>query len=354
MASEGLSVGELTPSRLEEFLEVRRREGYHHALSMRAVMPLIGYLRALGVAPPPEVLVTGEMDLVVEGYRCYLLGERALTPIVVSKYTRLGRGFLASCVHAGVLELSELSAASVTEYVVRECRWRAAGSAGHLVTALRSLLGFLFLAGHTSQELVSAVPTVAHWGAGSLPRALGPDAVASLVSSCDTGTVVGRRDRAILVLLARLGLRAGEVTALELGDIDWQAGELVVHNGKARRHERLPLPVDVGDALVGYLRGGRPRVACRKVFLRLNAPIVGLSTPAVTAVVYRACRRAGLDQAGAHRLRHSAATAMLAGGASLVEVGQVLRHVRQETTAIYANPKILHLTRGVLVRTSSE
>jgi site-specific recombinase XerD len=303
---------------------------------MRAVIPLVEYLHALGVAPRPKVAITGPVELVVEDYRCYLLNERALTPTVVGKYTRVAREFLASCVQAGGLEMSELSAASVTGYVVRECHGRRAGSAKHLVTGLRSLLGFLFLAGHTSGELTSAVPTVAHWGAGSLPRALSPEAVAALRASCDDKTLAGRRDRAILALLARLGLRAGEVAVVELGDVDWRAGEIVVRNTKARRHERLPLPVDVGELLVAYLHGGRPRVACRKVFLRLNAPIVGLTTAAVTAVVYRACQRAGLPQAGAHRLRHSAATAMLAGGGTLAEVGQVLRHVRAETTSIYA------------------
>jgi site-specific recombinase XerD len=337
MASVGVSVGELTPDRLEEFLEVRRREGYHHALSMRAVMPLMEYLRRLGVVPDQEVaLAAGVLEVVVEDYARYLASERGLTPAVVNKYSRFAHAFLASLDEDGGFTVSELSAASVTDYVMRECRGRPAGSARHLVTVLRSLLGFLFLAGHTADELAPVVPGVAYWGAGSLPRALRPDAVAALMASCDETTLVGRRDRAILVLLARLGLRAGEVAALELADLDWRAGEVVLHNAKARRRERLPLPVDVGEAVVAYLRRGRPRVACRKVFLRLNAPIVGLTPPAVTAIVYRACRRAGLPEAGAHRLRHSVATAMLAGGGTMAEVGQVLRHVRRETTRIYA------------------
>jgi site-specific recombinase XerD len=159
--------------------------------------------------------------------------------------------------------------------------------------------------------------------------------VAALLASCDPASLGGRRDRAILVLLARLGLRAGEVAGLELDDLDWRAGEISVH-GKGSRQERLPLPADVGEALVAYLHGGRPRAGCRTVFLRLNAPAEGLTVPAVTAVVYRACARAGLPRAGAHRLRHSAASAMLAGGATLTEVGQVLRHARLGTTAIYA------------------
>jgi integrase/recombinase XerD len=156
-----------------------------------------------------------------------------------------------------------------------------------------------------------------------------------LLASCDRSTAMGRRDRAILVLLARLGLRAGEVAGLELDDLDWAAGEISVR-GKGDRRERLPLPADVGEALAGYLAGGRPRTGCRKVFLRLSAPVTGLTVAAVTAVVYRACARAGLPRAGAHRLRHSAASAMLAGGGTLTEVGQVLRHARLQTTAIYA------------------
>jgi integrase/recombinase XerD len=336
MQDRGLSAGQLSIVRLEEFLQARRREGYHHALSIRAVLPLVGYLRRAGVAPvSADAVPAGAAELVIDRYRRYLVSERGLTAPVAGKYTRLAREFLSACGRPGGPGLDGLSAAWVTDYVVAQCRGRPPGSAKFVVTALRSLLRFLFLAGHTRSQLASAVPTVAHWGAGSLPRALSPQTVQALLASCDDAALAGRRDRAILVLLARLGLRGGEVAGLELGDLDWAAGEISVR-GKGSRRERLPLPADVGEALVAYLHGGRPRTACRKVFLRLSAPLEGLTVPAVTAVVYRACARAGLPRAGAHRLRHSAASAMLAGGGTLTEVGQVLRHARLETTAIYA------------------
>jgi integrase len=159
--------------------------------------------------------------------------------------------------------------------------------------------------------------------------------VARLLASCDRRTTFGRRDYAVLILLARLGLRAGEVAALDLGDIDWRAGELVVR-GKGRRRERLPLPVDVGEAVVGWLRRGRPRCDCTTVITRVRAPHRGLSTAGVSAIVSAACRRAGLPELNAHRLRHTAAIEMLRAGAALSEVGQVLRHASVLTTAIYA------------------
>ena len=348
MEGRGLSAGQLSIAGLEEFLHARRQEGYHHALSIRAVMPLVGYLRRAGVAAvPAELVPVGTLELVADHYRRYLVSERALTAPVAGKYAGLAREFLFACAPPGGPGLGGLSAAWVTDYVVAQCRGRPPGSAKFVVTALRSLLRFLFLAGHTRCQLASAVPTVAHWGAGSLPRALSPQTAAALLASCDDAALAGRRDRAILALLARLGLRAGEVAGLELDDMDWAAGEISVR-GKGSRRERLPLPADVGEALVAYLCGGRPRTACRKVFLRLSAPVEGLTVPAVTAVVYRACARAGVPKAGAHRLRHSAASAMLAGGGTLTEVGQVLRHTRLETTAIYA--KIDHAALGGLAR----
>ena len=347
MADRGLSAGQLSIARLEEFLRARRQGGYHHALSIRAVMPLVGYLRRAGVAAvPPEPAADGILKVVADQYCGYLVSERAVTTPVAGKYGGLAREFLAACAQPGGPGLAGLSAAWVTGYVVAQCRDRSPGSAKFVVTALRSLLRYLFLAGHTRCQLASAVPAVAHWGAGSLPRALSAQTVTALLASCDESTLPGR-DRAILALLARLGLRAGEVAGLELDDLDWAAGEISVR-GKGSRQERLPLPADVGEALAAYLHGSRPPAGCRKVFLRLNAPVTGLTAPAVTAVVYHACARAGLPKAGAHRLRHSAASAMLAGGATLTEIGQVLRHARLETTAIYA--KIDHAALRGLAR----
>jgi integrase len=203
-----------------------------------------------------------------------------------------------------------------------------------MVTALRSLLGFLHVEGLIGQSL--AVPAPAGWTQGGLPKALDGDQVAALLASCDPWTRTGRRDLAILTLLARLGLRAGEVAALRLDDIDWRRGEITVR-GKGNRHDRLPLPADVGQKIVDWLQDGRPQAAQgRAVFVRAQAPYRALTSNAVTTVVVCAGRRAGLGLIGAHRLRHSAATAMIRAGGSLTEIGQMLRHVRPLTTALYA------------------
>lgn len=237
---------------------------------------------------------------------------------------------------AGDLGLEGLNAGSVIEFVHRECRRLSPGSAKDLVNCLRSFLRFLAQEGMAPGELAGALPAVPVWGRGSLPRALPPEQVAALLASCDQASATGRRDLAVLTLLARLGLRASEVAGLGLDDFDWRLGEVVVR-GKGRRVDRMPLPVDVGEAVVAYLEGGRPRVECRSAFLQVCAPIVGLSAIGVSGIVGRACLRTGLPGCGAHRLRHAAATSMLAAGGSLDEVGQVLRHHSGPgATGIYA------------------
>ncbi|MGI9097327.1 MAG: site-specific integrase [Solirubrobacteraceae bacterium] len=229
-----------------------------------------------------------------------------------------------------------MAAADVTAFVVARCPHQSRGAAKMTVTALRSLLGFLHVEGLIAQSLVGAVPSAASWRLSGLPRALEPEQVRRLLDSCDRSARTGRRDLAILTMLVRLGLRAGEVAGLRLEDVDWRAGEVVVV-GKGRRAERLPLPVDVGEAITSYLRDGRPSSAQdRSLFVRVKAPHRGLTSGGVTQVVVSAGRRAGLGPIHAHRLRHSAATQMLRAGGSLEEIGQVLRHRAALTTAIYA------------------
>jgi site-specific recombinase XerD len=297
---------------------------------------LLGYLRGLGVVPQPLPAVCTAAEELAGAYRRYLVSERGLAGATVRAYLSTARLFLGWLEQPGGLGLGRLTAAQVRSFAAGQCGQRRAAAAGVLVTGLRSLLRFLFLAGHIGQQLAWAVPTPAGFAGGSLPRALEPQAVAALLAGCDRDTAVGLRDFAILTLLARLGLRGGEAAALTLDDIDWHQGEIVVH-GKGGRRDRLPLPADVGEALVAYLRSGRPAPAgCRTVFLRVHAPVGALGTTGVADAVRRASRRAGLPGAGPHRLRHSAATAMLRNGASLTEVGQVLRQERAATVAIYA------------------
>ena len=205
-----------------------------------------------------------------------------------------------------------------------------------LVTSLRGLLRFLFLEGRTPTDLTGAVPRVAAWRCASLPKALPAELVARLLASCDRTTAVGRRDFAILTMLSRLGVRACEVAKLELSDIDWRAGELIVR-GKQDRHERLPLPADVGEALVDYLRHGRPARSDRHVFLKARAPFGPLTGGAGAIGGWSGPPTSGRDApAGAHALRHTVATEVLRAGAPLEEIASLLRHRRHATTVLYA------------------
>lgn len=208
-----------------------------------------------------------------------------------------------------------------------------------MVTALRALFRFLFQAGELGIDLGAAVPTVPDWRLATIPRALAPQEVEQLLAACDEKTATGRRDRAILLLLARLGLRAGEVVALELDDLHWRAAEITIRGKKGLRHDRFPLPKDVGAAVATYLRRDRVPSAARRVFLCMRAPRRSFAGPgAVTTIVRRALARADLHPPvrGAHLLRHSLATQMLRHGASLDEIGEVLRHRAASSTEIYA------------------
>jgi integrase/recombinase XerD len=345
---EGLGVDELTGEQAERFVAARRAAGRVTWVSPQSVMMPLEYLRELGVAPAPApVVAQGLLEELLQDYRRYLSIERGLSDhTVLDAYGPAARLFLAGWESPDGLGLERLSAADVSSFLARECPKRSVSGARDLVCALRSLLRYLHLAGLIEAPLVWAVPPIADLRDRTLPRGLEPAAVRRLLASCDRRRLVGRRDYAILLLLVRLGLRAREVAGLQLDDVDWRAGLLLVR-GKGSRQDVLPLPVDVGEAIVSYLRR-RPRCECRALFLRVTAPRRELNRSTIGWVVRAACDRAGLARVGAHRLRHTAATEMLRAGASLPEIGQVLRHREQKTTAIYA--KVDRKALGALAR----
>jgi len=336
LETEGLGADALTREVVERLMAERRAAGFTNYVMARAMAPLVTYLRGVGVvvaeSPPAP---SSAVEVLLARFGEYLVFERGLTPDTVIGYVHAVRPFLVG-LDGGELDLRGLTAGQVTGFVVTRCPSQSRGAAKMTVTALRSLLGWMHVEGLIGRSLVGAVPSAASWRLSGLPRALDRDQIQRLLGFCDRGTGTGRRDFAILTLLARLGLRAGEVAGLGLDDVEWRAGELVVV-GKGRRSERLPLPVDVGEAITAYLVDGRPATAQdRRVFIRVKAPHRGMTTGGVTQVVVSAARRAGLGQIHAHRLRHTAATEMLRAGAPLEEIGQVLRHRTAVTTAVYA------------------
>jgi integrase len=349
LAARGFGAGDVTEALVERLMAERRASGRSRLLSSRALSPLLEYLRGLGVVPLAEpTLPLTAVEAIIGRYSAYLLERRGLAASTVRNYVGVARVFLAwREATAGGLCLGKLDAVAVSEFVLAQARRSCVGSAKCMVTRLRALLRFLHVEGEIEYPLADGVPSVAGWRLASLVKALDARSVARLLGSCDRRTRVGRRDFAIITLLSRLGLRAGEVAALRLSDMDWRAGEIMVR-GKGSRQERLPLPADVGETLAGWLARGRPRRESAFVFTSVRAPYDGLSAGAVSQIVRRACQRAGLPMVGAHRLRHTAATEMLRAGGNLTEVGQVLRHRGRDVTSIYAKVDRLALEAVVM------
>lgn len=338
LSGRHLQMADVSPQVVDDFLRIRRAEGCRDLLSEKGMLPLLGYLRGVDVAPDPSKRCVGSPTparVLLEKYRDYLNHRRQLAPTSVRNYMATAEVFLGGLREPLGAALDGLSAGQVTALVLRMTSGRNVWSAKSMVTALRSLLRFLHVEGLVAAPLEQAVPSVAGWKLSSLPRPLDSDQVVRMLSGCDRGTVAGRRDYAVLMLLTRLGLRACEVSALELDDVDWRAGELVIR-GKGNRVERLPMPAEVGEALAAYVMGGRPLRSCRSLVLRVRAPHDRLSPSQIRNIVRFAGARAGLGSIGAHRLRHTVASQMLRHGAPLDEIGQVLRHRSQLTTAIYA------------------
>lgn len=333
MEAEGLEVVALTPKVAERFLAERRRQGYVKKVSPASARALLGYLDGVGVLAPGGDGAPTPVERLLGAFCRYLLEERSLAAGSVRLYEGVARVFLEQRSEPLAEDLARLSGAEINAFVLRECR-RRGRSVETVVCARRSLLRFLHVEGLVAASLAEAVPSVAR-RREDLPRGLAAWQVSRLLESCDRSSTVGRREFAVLMLLARLGLRRGEVAALRLEDVDWRAGEIVIR-GKGSRIDRLPLTSDVGEALADYLRHARPRGFGRALFLCLRAPLSRLSASGVSSVVVRACGRAGIAPVGAHQLRHTLASELLRRGAGLPEIGQVLRHQSVQTTAVYA------------------
>lgn len=333
----GLAVADLNEEVAGAFL-ADLGKGRRKPPRMETLRPLLEWLRREGViaGPADSGPADSETGGLLDGYRCWMAGERGLAARTIGRYEKTARRFLAARAASGGTGAEGLDAAAVTGFLLAEAgRGLRPGSLQGRVAELRSLLRYLYLAGMTGSSLAAAVPPVPGWKDTAVPGPLPSEQVRLLLGGCDRDTAAGRRDLAMMMLMARLGLRAAEVAGLRLADFDWRAGELAVR-GKGRRTDQMPLPADVGEAIACYLQQARPRAATNVVFLTVVAPHRPLAPTAVSEMVRRRCVDAGLAPARAHRLRHALATELLGRGFTLPEIGQVLRQRDLATTAVYA------------------
>jgi site-specific recombinase XerD len=340
-----VALKDLEEGHLAAFLHARWRRVIKRC-GEATLAALLQHLRESKVVKPSVPVPMTELGLLEQEYGRFLTQERGLMQSTVDLYLRMVRPFVSRHLRPG----QKLVAKSVIDFVLHATPRRGRWSTKSVITALRSFLGFLFQSGLTTTNLAAAVPDVALSELSDLPRFLPADQVEKVLRCCDRRTKVGKRDYAILLLLARLGLRSSEVTKLTLDDIDWVAGELLIR-GKGARLDKLPLRQDVGEALAHYVRNARPPCSSRHVFIRSRAPHVGLlGASTMGSIVFRALARTPIraPHRGAHMFRHSLATRMLKKGASLTQIGQVLRHQNIRTTEVYAKVDLVALRRLAL------
>ena len=335
----GLAVKDLDERRIETFITDRRRNGLLRRGDRTTVRQLLDHLRehhvVQRVTPTCDV---SPLAAILDRYEKYLRSERGLTTATIINYLPFARKFLSDRFGEGPFLLKVVRPCDISGFILRHARTMSCRRAQLMTTVFRSFFRFLYQRGELQVDLAPSIPTVADWRLSTLPRYITAEEVIRVLGSCDRHTAMGRRDYALLLLLARLGLRAGEIVAMQLDDIDWRSGEILVR-GKGLLYDRMPLPVDVGQALAVYLRHDRPSSKTRRVFVCRKAPQRGFSGPStVSTIVRRALDRAGLHPGfkGAHLLRHSLATSMIRSGASMSEIGEILRHRSPSTTEIYA------------------
>ena len=342
-ADHRLDAGDTSEATIAEFCRQDKFADATRHGSKAALRMLLEQLQLLGVvAPAVSETECSAAAQVTDRFARYLREERSLSEATVVNYCPEVTRFISGRFGTGSIDLTKLCVADLHAFVSRHARNYSARRVQLMLTVLRSFLRFLFLHGEIPSRLDYHVPTAPSWKKTDPPRWLSAEDIERVIASCDRHSDIGQRDYAILVLLARLGLRAGEVVSLELEDIRWETGAISVC-GKGQHRKRFPLPDDVGEALAAYLKNVRRRGDSRRVFLRAKAPYRGLgSSSTLDTIVRNALSRAGLDPPlkGAHLFRHSLATKMLRHGATLTEIGQILHHANPDTTSIYAKVDI--------------
>lgn len=347
-AANKLAAADLNEHATDAFLEFRAERQSIQPGDRAAMARLLSALRDAELIAPAEILRPTEHESIFQAFSDYLTKERGLVPASALSHLSVVRQFLREHCPSGAADLCKLNQEDVIQYIERHASdWR--GNTGkEMCWALRAFLRYLYCADLVSVSLADCVPSIRRWKFANLPTCMSAQQVQSVLDGCDRTTAVGRRDYAVLMLLAKLGLRASEVAVLTLDDIDWQSGVMLIH-GKGRRRSIMPIPSDVGAAIVAYLRDGRPQSACRRMFLRIPAPHVGLASGcAITMIAKQALDRAGIHghaHRGAHLFRHSLATALLRSGATFSQIGQLLRHESTDSTRIYAKVDIDALRR---------
>ena len=349
LQQNAVALQDITSNHLPRYLRYRSRHLQPKYGDRAAIAHLIDFLRHEGVVPEEMIAAPhpSSVDHCVHAYEVYLREGRALATATIVNYVPFVRNFLKHRFSTGPVKLSCLSAADVVSFVRHQAPRLHRKRAKLMTTALRSFLSYARFCGGVDVDLAAAVPVVPNWSMTSIPRAIAPHQVRRLLASIDRRTATGCRDYAIVLLLARLGLRSGEVASLRLDDIDWKAGQLSVR-GKSGHRNKLPLPADVGRAIAAYLKSGRPPSTSRCVFLRARAPACAFQGGcAIGSIVRHHLQRSDVDAPtfGAHQFRHGLATEMLRGGASLGEIGDILGHRHLQTTMIYTKVDIRALRK---------
>lgn len=340
-----LKIEALDEPRVADFLAARRKRFCRRFSDEPTLVQWLGYLREANLIPTPLATPESPKDRLEQEYAQFLSQERGLGQATIHHYLRAARSFLSYRFGSERVCLNQLRVPDVTGFILQDSAALSRKAIHLRTTVLRSFLGFVHQRGKLTANLAAAVPTVAHWRLSGVPSFLEPEQVEELLQGCDQDSAMGRRDYAILLLLARLGLRAGEVARLSLDDFNWEAGELQIR-GKGAREHRLPLPWDVGQALARYIEKDRPACSARQVFIRIKAPHQGFSHSAtISGIVRQALQRIQFHtpHMGAHLLRHALATQMLRKGSSLAQIGQILGHQRAQTTEIYAKVDLMAL-----------